>query len=136
MTVGLTDNAFELIRTFYIVFEDGRDDVSPIVARAMQGITELRRTGEPTAALDAGGPDVLADLHHAMRGEARVRTPILLGRMREADPTGTYAGWSARTFKTELEDERGVPIRKSDGQSVIALEDVVAALSRPDEDEE
>ena len=36
VTVGVTDATFELIRSFYVPFEDGTDDVTPVIARAMR----------------------------------------------------------------------------------------------------
>ncbi len=128
VTVGITDATFELIRTFYIPFEDGRDDVTPIIARAMEG-AELRHTGRAAAALEAvvAGPDHLGDVAEAMRGEARLRTAVLLGRLIERD-ADYYEPWGFQDLSQALDDE-GVPIRKSGGNSVVRLEDVQEALS-------
>lgn len=126
VTVGITDATFELIRTFYIPFEDGRDDVTPIIARAMQG-TELRHTGRAAPELEEAGPDHLVDVAAAMRGEPHVRTAVLLGRLIEHD-ADHYESWGFQDLKQALGEE-GVPIRKTGGNSVVRLEDVQEALS-------
>jgi len=132
VTVGLTDNAFELVRGFYVPFEDGRDAVTPVITRAMQGITELRRTGAEQ--LEAAQQlDLLADVHDAMRGEVRVRTDALLARLAEGDPSGAYEQWGAPKLAAELAAV-GVEVGKVRGNSVVRLDDVERALSQPSED--
>ena len=131
VTVGITDNPFELIRWFYVPFEDGRDDVTPIINRAMAGVKELRRTGAP-AVEAAPVVDHLRAIWEALRGEARVRTAVVLGRLVEAD-AGLYEPWGFQDLKAALDREE-VPIRKSDGQSVVRADDVQRALADRDEE--
>ncbi|MGW4484794.1 hypothetical protein ACWEOE_13230 [Amycolatopsis sp. NPDC004368] len=40
---GITDETFELVRTFYVPFEDGADDVTPVIGRAVPPIEEMGR---------------------------------------------------------------------------------------------
>jgi len=140
VTVGITKNTFELIRWFYIVYEDrdGKvvDEVTPVIARAMEGVKELRRTAEPKVVeQDEAGPiDHLANILEALHGEPRVRTPVLLGRLIEVLPE-TYESWGFRDLKAALVAE-GVTVRKYGGDSMVYLEDVQEALRLRDEEEE
>jgi S-DNA-T family DNA segregation ATPase FtsK/SpoIIIE len=52
--VGVSDATFELVRGFYVPYSDGVDMVTPVVARAMTAIDQLRRTGGPTRAMTTG----------------------------------------------------------------------------------
>lgn len=128
VTVGITDNTFELIRFYYVKYEDGADEVTPIITRAMGNITQLRRTGsEPLPQMIDAPPDHLRDIREAMHDEARVRTPVLLGRLMELDAE-TYEPWGFQELKAALEAD-GVAVGKSDGQSVVRLKDVQEAIS-------
>jgi S-DNA-T family DNA segregation ATPase FtsK/SpoIIIE len=40
VTTGLTANRFELVNTFYIPFDEDRDDITPVITRAMALLTE------------------------------------------------------------------------------------------------
>ncbi len=73
--------------------------------------------------------DHLHDIHEAMRGELRVRTVVLLGRLIE-DNAAVYEPWGSDDLATALReyDHLGLNIRKSDGQSVVRLEEVSRAL--------
>lgn len=137
VTVGITKNTFELIRWFYIVYEDrdGKvvDEVTPVIARAMDGVKELRRTAEPRV-VEQAPPDHLKAIWEALRREARVRTAVVLGRLIEAD-AGLYEPWGFRDLKAALATE-GVAVRKYGGDSMVYLEDVQEALSLRDEEEE
>ncbi|MDQ3765721.1 MAG: hypothetical protein M3460_31265 [Actinomycetota bacterium] len=44
VTTGLTANRFELVNTFYIAFDDDRDEVSPVITRAMALLDEHGRS--------------------------------------------------------------------------------------------
>lgn len=134
VTVGLTDNTFELVKGFYIPFEDGNDSVTPVIERAMADLAELRQTGRPSTGAIEAPVDHLADVWTALREEMRVRTTVLLGRLREVAPA-TYVPLSAQDFAKVL-DGVGVPRGKSDGQSVVRREDVQRALSDRDEEDE
>ncbi|WP_378056060.1 hypothetical protein [Actinophytocola glycyrrhizae] len=130
VAVGVTAETFELIRTYYVPFEDGADDVTPIIARAMALIEEdgralpAPRRAELEPAPDAG-PDHLTDIAAAMQGERRVRTQVVLGRLAAQHPT--YQEWTLTDLRDALAD-LGITPQKSDGRMVIRAEDVTAAL--------
>lgn len=140
VAVGLTTATFELVRTFYVPFEDGADDVTPVIERAMQLLAEAGRevTGGARPALEAARADHLADVFEVMRGERRVRTQVVLARLAELSPS-EYEGWTFSTLTSVL-GEHDIAPRKSDGVKVVRAEDVEAALAerrtgRSDRDE-
>jgi DNA segregation ATPase FtsK/SpoIIIE, S-DNA-T family len=129
VAVGLTDNMFDLIRTFYIPFEDGIDDVTPVIARSMTIIADTGRPIESSARVEIQAPPVdhLADIADVMRGEPRVRTQVVLARLAAHNPT-EYEPWTARDLRATLR-ACGVTVRKSDGAMVVRAEDITTALS-------
>lgn len=132
VTVGVTDATFELIRSFYITLEDGTDEVTPVIARAMRIIGQDGRA-LPSAerlALEVAPPDHLAAIADVMRGERRVRTQVVLTRLAALNPT-VYEGWTTTDLRDVLADDR-ITVRKSGGVKVIRAEDVTAALARRD----
>jgi S-DNA-T family DNA segregation ATPase FtsK/SpoIIIE len=44
VAVGITDETFELVRSYYVRYDDETDDVSPVIARSLDLITEAGRT--------------------------------------------------------------------------------------------
>lgn len=130
VTVGVTDATFELIRTYYIPFEDGIDEVSPVIARAMAIIAETGREIASSARLEIEPPPVdhLADIAAVLNGETRTRTQVVLARL-VALNTAEYERWTARDLRAALRT-CGVTVRKSDGAMVVRAEDIAAALSR------
>jgi S-DNA-T family DNA segregation ATPase FtsK/SpoIIIE len=130
VAVGITDETFELVRTFYVPLEDGADDVSPVIARAVALVEEAGRAVESGARLAIepapAEVDLLADLVEVMRGGRRVRTQVVLSRLAQHNPT-EYEGWSPAELTAALA-ERGIVPRKSDGFMVVRAEDVDAAL--------
>ncbi len=129
VAVGVTDNVFELIRTFYVAFEDGIDDVSPVIARAMAILTENGRTitAPERAAIEPAPADHLADIAAVLRGEPRVRTQVVLARLIELDPA-EYEGWNLTRLAATLADHH-VTAGKSDGVMVIRATDIARALT-------
>jgi DNA segregation ATPase FtsK/SpoIIIE, S-DNA-T family len=135
VAVGVTDNVFELIRTFYVPFEDGIDDVTPIIDRAVALRAETGRGiehAEPLA-LDAAPPDHLANIGEALRGERRVRTQVVIARLAELN-RAMYEEWTFSDLAAVLA-EHGITPRKSDGVKVVRAEDVTAVLASRDADE-
>jgi S-DNA-T family DNA segregation ATPase FtsK/SpoIIIE len=129
VTVGVTDATFELIRSFYVPYEDGTDDVTPVIARAMRYVDEDGRT-LPTPQrpeLDAAPPDHLADIADAMRGQHRVRTQVVLARLAAHNPT-VYERWTLTDLRDVLA-EYGVTPGKSHGVMVVRAEDITTALT-------
>ncbi|GAA2787631.1 FtsK/SpoIIIE domain-containing protein [Crossiella cryophila] len=131
VAVGVSDNAFELIRTFYVPFEDGADMVTPVVTRAMAHRAEHRpalSTHDIPREIEAAPVDHLADIDRVIGGEPRVRTQTVLARLAGHNPT-EYEPWTARDLRSVL-DEHGVPPRKSDGAMVVRADDVAEAITR------
>jgi S-DNA-T family DNA segregation ATPase FtsK/SpoIIIE len=110
-------------------FEDGADDVTPVIERAMQLLAEAGRTitDDARPALEAAPTDHLADVFEVMRGERRVRTQVVLARLAELSPS-EYEEWTFSTLTSVL-GEYGIAPRKSDGVKVVRAEDVEAALA-------
>jgi hypothetical protein len=136
VAVGTTDATFELIRTYYVALEDGADDVTPVVDRAMRLIAEVGRV-MPTperSELKAAPPDHLVTIAEAMHGERRVRTQVVLARLAALNPTA-YEGWTLTDLRAVLAED-DVTSRKSDGVKVIRAEDLTAALARRTSDRE
>jgi DNA segregation ATPase FtsK/SpoIIIE, S-DNA-T family len=129
VAVGVTDATFELIRSYYVALEDGRDDVTPIITRALQLIDDDNRAvpAPDRPELEAASPDHLADIADALRGERRVRTQVVLTRLAAHNPT-LYEGWTLTDLRDVLADH-GVTVRKSDGVKVIRSEDITTALT-------
>ncbi|TDP91826.1 FtsK/SpoIIIE domain-containing protein [Labedaea rhizosphaerae] len=134
VAVGITDETFELVRTFYVPFEDGTDDVSPVIARAMALIEDAGHSvaSSARAAIEPAqpvAPDHLADIAEVMQGERRVRTQVVLTRLSTHNPDH-YEGWTFRDLTAALADH-GITARKAHGGvKAIYAEDVAAALAR------
>lgn len=125
VTVGLTEAAFELIRTYFIRFDEDKDEVTPIITRAMQAVQELPNTGAVVAKAEV--IDNLVDIERVLGGQARMQTRTVLQKLAEFDPT-TYTGWTSADLKTAL-NGHGIDIGKSNGQSVVRLAEVQAAIA-------
>lgn len=133
VAVGVTDNVFELVRWFYIPFEDGADQVSPVIARAVALVAEQGTArGIPTGHTDEADPvDHLADIREVLGGERRVRTQQVITRLATLNP-GEYGEWTFADLRAALA-EHGVTPGKSDGVMVVRTEDVMRALTERDE---
>jgi S-DNA-T family DNA segregation ATPase FtsK/SpoIIIE len=131
VAVGITDETFELVRTFYVPFEDGADDVSPVIGRALGLIEEMGRAVESSARPELEATPVvvdhLADIADMMGGEQRVRTQVVLARLVGHNPA-EYEKWTARDLRAALR-EHGVTTRKSDGAMVVRADDIADALA-------
>lgn len=135
VAVGVTDATFELLRWFYVALEDGRDEVTPVINRAVQAWRRPTPAEVDPVEIEAA-PDHLADVAAALRGEPRVRTLTVLGRLAERDPA-EYEQWTPARL-TELLDEHQAAPRKSSGLMVVRADDVARALADRDalEDDE
>lgn len=135
VTVGTTDETFELTRTFYVAYEDGTDDVTPIVARATQLIADAGRAvhSSARAALESAEAapvvDFLHDLSAVMGDEARVMTRTILSRLAQLNPDH-YEGWTFNDLRAAL-SAHGIRQAKSHGNKVVRAEDLAAALAGP-----
>jgi S-DNA-T family DNA segregation ATPase FtsK/SpoIIIE len=133
--VGITDEPWELVRTYYVPFEDGTDMVSPVVARAMALLAERGRPVAITAADNDETPkavDHLADIAAVCAGAKRVRTQTVLARL-IADNPDEYDGWTLTDLSATLA-ECGVTPVKSNGVMTVRTEDVAAALAARDDE--
>jgi S-DNA-T family DNA segregation ATPase FtsK/SpoIIIE len=131
VTVGITDNVFELIRTFYVQFEDEVDAVTPVIARAMEGVKELRRTGQPRQ-IEAPTVDHLRDVWESLESP-REELRYVLPRLHERNP-GVYKKWNQARLIAELEGYE-VPVGTVKGYRVVVSADVADALERLGEDQ-
>jgi S-DNA-T family DNA segregation ATPase FtsK/SpoIIIE len=128
VAVGVTSNIFELLRWFYIPFEDDHDDVTPIIARALALIAEHGGRTIPTPTEPPAVPvDHLADIHAALGGQRRVRTHVVLTRLAQANPDG-YQAWTFTDLRAALAPYGVAPI-KSAGVMVVRAEDITTALT-------
>jgi S-DNA-T family DNA segregation ATPase FtsK/SpoIIIE len=134
VAVGVTDEPWELVRTFYVPFEDGTDLVTPVVARAVALAAERDR-GLPTTDEPESGPpppaDHLADIADALQGEKRARTQAVLTRLAAIDPA-EYEGWTFTNLSAALA-KYGVQPVKSHGVMVVRADDITTALAERDD---
>lgn len=131
--VVATGDAFDLppgeasvtVRTHFV----DTDAAQQVAARAIERRRKAGRLVSSAAAQLAPAIDHLADIHAAMRGEQRVRTVVVLGRLIEHD-AATYEPWGSDDLASEVRKylHLGLDIRKSDGQSVLRLEEVERAV--------
>ncbi|UKD59319.1 hypothetical protein L3Q65_22200 [Amycolatopsis sp. FU40] len=129
VAVGITDETFELVRTFYVPFEDGVDEVTPVIARAVALIEEAGRAVESTTQPEIEErpvADHLADIDAVLNGERRVRTQVVLSRLARLNP-GEYDEWNFRDLTAALAVFGVAPV-KSGGNKVVRAEDVTSAL--------
>ena len=137
VAVGITDNVFELLRWFYVPFEDGHDAVTPVIARAVALIETQGRRAIPTAASDGEDQpapvDHLTDIDHVMAGERRVLMRVVLARLAEHNPP-EYEQWTFAQLREALA-AHGIEPVKSDGVMVIRSTDVTNALTERNRDE-
>ncbi|MCP3804963.1 FtsK/SpoIIIE domain-containing protein [Allokutzneria sp. A3M-2-11 16] len=130
VAVGLTDNVFELVRTFYIPFEDGTDMVSPVIARALSTMEQAGReiTASGRLEIEAAPVDHLADIAHVLGGDTRARTQAVLGRLAAHNPE-VYDNWSFSDLKAELATHGERP-RKIRGHMYVIANEVSRAITR------
>jgi S-DNA-T family DNA segregation ATPase FtsK/SpoIIIE len=131
VAVGVTDATFELVRTFYVPFEDEIDDVSPVIARAMDVITESGRAiaADDRAEIEAAPIDHLADIASVLRDEHHVRTRLVLARLIEHNPS-EYEGWTARDLLALLRTHGVRPRKLHGGHMHLLAEDLDRAITR------
>ncbi len=138
VTTGLTTNRFELVNGFYIPFDEDRDQVTPVITRAMALLVEHGRS-VPVAntspdADDELVVDHLADIHTVLRAEKRVRTQVVLARLAELNPA-EYEDWTFQDLAAALA-EYDIEPAKSQGVKVVRADDVAQALTERNEIED
>jgi S-DNA-T family DNA segregation ATPase FtsK/SpoIIIE len=130
LTVGFTRNPFELLRCCHIRKEAGRDEITPVVRRALALREQEGITGQDTAPAQDDTParDLLADLAHLLGTERRMRTTIALQRLAALAPA-TYEGWTGETLKAALTDiDPHLAPHRYDGYPVVDASKIRAAL--------
>lgn len=139
LTIGFSTNAFELVRMYYISPDDGTDQVTPLVKRAMAALDKAGLT--PGGIADATAPapaeirDLLADVAAAMGTEALVKSSVVISRLADAHPT-EYAGWSQQRLGEELKPHGVTPRKTVDGTMHVDRKQVDAALADRDDAED
>jgi S-DNA-T family DNA segregation ATPase FtsK/SpoIIIE len=131
VTTGLTANRFELVNGFYIPFDEDRDEITPVITRAMALMAEH---GHSVATTDSApgddqepAADHLADIHTVLRGEKRVRTQVVLARLAELNPA-EYEHWTFQDLAAALA-EYDIEPAKSQGVKVVRADDIAQALT-------
>lgn len=130
VATGASDELFDIVRTYFMKVDDdaGWDQATEIIERAMT----LHRPAAPAerAAAEIEAPiDHLADVAAVLRGEGRVRTQVVLGRLAEHNPA-EYERWTPADLRGLLDEHRAVG--KSDGVMVVRGPAVQAALDDRD----
>jgi len=112
------------VRTYFI-----DDPDAWVLARG--AIEKRRKAGRTPLVIDATPIviDSLRDIYEAMRGENRVKTTVVLSRMREENPD-VYEHWSNKDFAASVREyvHLGLDIRTYGGDSVLRIEEVEQAL--------
>jgi S-DNA-T family DNA segregation ATPase FtsK/SpoIIIE len=135
VTTGMSTNRFELVNTFYVPFDEDRDEITPVIARAMALLAEHGRTVTTTDTIPNADQepvvDHLSDIRTVLRGEKRVRTQVVLARLAELNPT-EYEDWTFQDLAAALA-EYDIEPAKSQGVKVIRTDDINQALTERDE---
>jgi len=114
------------VRTYFI-------DTPEATEVAKRAIERRRKAGSVPHIIEGNviTVDHLADIHAAMRGEKRVRTVVVLGRLIE-DNASVYEPWGFDDLASAVREyaHLGLDVRKYGGDSVLRLEEVEQALAR------
>ncbi|WP_433267251.1 zonular occludens toxin domain-containing protein [Actinosynnema sp. CS-041913] len=109
------------------------EELADVAARAM----ELRAAHAPARSGDhtdrEPAPDFLTDLARALGDQTRMRTAVALRALIDHNPDH-YGDWTAKTFAAALRDTH-VPIRKSDGDSLVKADDITEAITLRDNEQ-
>ncbi|MEY9930415.1 S-DNA-T family DNA segregation ATPase FtsK/SpoIIIE [Catenulispora sp. GP43] len=130
LTIGFSPNAFELVRMFFISADDGNDQVTPLVTRAMKGLDKAGLAPGDTAEQVDGDQarDLLDDVAAAMGTEALVKSSVVISRLADAHPS-EYEGWSQQRLGEELKQHGVIPRKTKDGTMHVDRRQVDAALA-------
>ncbi|NGN64112.1 cell division protein FtsK [Streptomyces sp. A7024] len=129
LTVGFTRNNFELVRAHYVRKDAERDQITPVVERAMG----LREGITPAPAQPVDEPvDHLADIVAVVGDVERPRTDVVRQLLAERNPA-EYRSWTASELTRVLQEVGAAPY-KSGGVMVVSRDRVRAALRARDDD--
>lgn len=129
---GFTGARSEILQWYFLSVDEGNDDVTPLIERAMEAI-ERRGKGLPGAGQAAPATeaapvaDPLADIAEVLGGDRRVRTTDLLARLHERD-LSVYGSWGPRELATSLDDAGVRPVSVK-GYPTVRAEDVHEAIA-------
>lgn len=135
MTTGITDEQFELLRTYFIEVDDDRgwDAAEDVIRRAMEIVdpaTPVQGSRPQRVVGSEESRDLLADVADVLRGEAKVKTVDVAARLRELAPGyRPYKGLDGTRVK-ELLGDAGVRVTMSDGYPVVRPERVAEAIAK------
>ncbi|MPY99635.1 MAG: hypothetical protein GEU97_16890 [Actinophytocola sp.] len=129
VAVGVTDEPWELVRTYYVPFEDEIDLVSPVIARSLAIMRERGRELAATADETEEKPpaDLLTDITDVMGSDQRLRTQAVLTRLASHDPE-EYDGWTFSDLSSTLAQYDVQPV-KSRGVMVLRAADIAHAIN-------
>jgi DNA segregation ATPase FtsK/SpoIIIE, S-DNA-T family len=131
LTIGFSTNAFELVRMYFISADDGADQVTPLVARALKALEKagLAPADVADAEPDTGqARDLLDDVAAVMGTEALVKSSVVISRLADAHPS-EYEGWSQQRLGEELKPYAVIPRKTKDGTMHVDRRQVDAALA-------
>jgi S-DNA-T family DNA segregation ATPase FtsK/SpoIIIE len=127
---GFTGARSELLQWYFLSVDDGNDDVTPLIQRAMDAIAR-RGKGLPGADRPAptaeAAPDPLADIAEVLADDKRMRTVELLSRLGEHN-RGAYGGWDASKLTAVLAAE-GIRTVKVQGVMCVRAADIHERLA-------
>ena len=131
LTIGFSPNAFELVRMYFLSADEDKDQVTPLVARALKALEKagLAPADVADAEPDTGQTrDLLDDVAAVMGTEALVKSSVVISRLADAHPT-EYEGWSQQRLGEELKPYAVVPRKTKDGTMHVDRRQVDAALA-------
>jgi S-DNA-T family DNA segregation ATPase FtsK/SpoIIIE len=126
---GFTGARSEILQWYFLSVDEGNDDVTPLIARAMDAIGRrgkgLPGAGRPAPVVER--VDHLADIADALGTDRRVRTTDLLARLHERN-LSAYGSWGPRELATCLDDAGVRPVSVK-GYPTVRAEDVHEAIA-------
>ncbi|MFL6116306.1 MAG: cell division protein FtsK [Catenulispora sp.] len=131
LTIGFSANAFELVRMYFLSADENKDQVSPLVARAMKALDKAGLAPADIAETEPDGEaarDLLDDVAAVMGIEALVKSSVVISRLAESHPS-LYEGWSQQRLGEELKPFGVIPRKTKDGTMHVDRRQVDAALA-------
>jgi len=128
LTVGFSSNPFDVVRWHYVRKDDGADEITPVVHRALK----LREGIAPAATVapqDAEALDVLHDVAEVIGDAPRMGTQDVLQRLTTLNPA--YRGWTFSDLTEALSRHAAAP-GKYNGRMVVSRKRVTDALRERD----
>jgi S-DNA-T family DNA segregation ATPase FtsK/SpoIIIE len=128
---GLSGERSDIVQVYFIAIEKGRDELTPIIDRAMAMINE-RRKGVPGKSGPRPAPkrDLLEDLEAALGEEIvpAADVPALLAR--HAPGWAPYRRMTGKALRERLEREYGVRIPSTGNKWPVSPDAIADALAK------